>query len=389
MRKFIFLLLLLPSLLLANDGVFVLVDVSRSFPNEAIKLEAKNIILELLQGRYDVQKNTGNWKFAPGISDQKISSIISGSSVPLFKNDDVLFIIPFGEKNRYRNYQWTRISNYPQDIVNFFNGNFPKLSTDTKTFINIAEAITVSLAPRFNIKDYYIFLMSDELNDQTGSQSILDQFEVDLITSWNNHVNSQCNNALTLERTYEVKGTTYRYFISVIKVSVLSDPKIKNVPDGLLPPALPPTSGAAAGGQNTGAREVKFTTYAGGKRNSPIEIKQEALSITWSCDNCPSDVTYTFQVQGIDGNKYKDKQTTSSNSISLHLKSGVYKIFVTADSPSGPSAGSDVTYIQVDSGGSLWFIWLLLLALVVVGGILYLQRMRQNKIRKRNSDDQY
>jgi hypothetical protein len=390
MKKLLLLFLILPLLVAASDGVFVLVDVSKSFPNNAIKLEAKNIVLEFLQGTYNVQRNMGTWRYAPGISDQKISSMISGSPIQILKNNDVLFIIPFGNKTTYCNYRWMRINNYPTDMIDFFNNNFPALNTDLLTFINIAQSMTVSLAPRFNLKEYYIIIMSDQLSDQTGSRSIFDQFEVDMMTSWNNRINSQCSNVLTLERNYFSGGTTYRYFISVVKVAVLADPKIKNIPDGLLPPAVQLDSSKVTGNSGSGNTEVKFTSYAGGKRNNPIEIKQEDLSITWSCENCPADVKYSIQVQGIDGNKYKDKRSLSSNSMSLHLKSGLYKIFVTGEAPtSNTSVGSDTTYIEISSGSAGWIIWVLLAAALGVGAILYLQKMRQNKMIKKSPEDQY
>jgi hypothetical protein len=228
--------------------------------------------------------------------------------------------------------------------------------------------------------------MSDQLSDQTGSKSIFDQFEIDMMTSWNNHVNSVINNVLTLERSYVSGGTTYRYFVSIIKVTVLSPPKIDNIPDGLLPPPATQTTGSTQTTSTGTGGEIKLTTYSGGKRNTPVVIKQENLSITWACENCPSDVTYVLQVQGIDGNKYKDRRNTSSNSLSLNLKSGTYKIFVSGESASGTSVGSDVTYVEVDTGSASWLLWLLLIGGLAIGLILYLQKARQNKNRKATSE---
>jgi hypothetical protein len=348
----------------AQNHVFVLVDVSGSRKSDTpLKIEAKNQVFNLLMGRY-----SANGWVAKDVTDSKINAVISAPAqqTPLIEKNSWFFLMPFGNKDTYNNYQSVRNVNSPGDFENLFNKAYPTSFSDNWTYMRIAEAFTVSLAKSYSLSDYYIFQVTDAMEDNTGSQAKYTQFEKDLLLEYNSKNYSIVENIGTL-----IKND---YYIKMLKVENVQTSKIKPAPGVTPPPAA------------VDALAVIKINSPTGRKNKEAEIKNEKVTISWTCTNCPQDIRYTVNISEYDGGKFKDtRKNLTTNSTSLKLSDGKYRITVLA---SNHPASPDTTFVDINTdGGGGGLVLLLLLAGGGGLGYYFWNKRRQDKIKSSLAKD--
>ncbi|MDR2773757.1 MAG: hypothetical protein LBC19_03250, partial [Tannerella sp.] len=154
-------------------------------------------------------------------------------------------------------------------------------------------------------------------------------------------------------------------------------PKI-DVTGYVLPPHQPPQSPQPPQPPVDTVAVIKISSPVG-KKNREAEIKNDNVSVSWTCSNCPEGIRYTVTVFQYDGGKFREtRKNLSANSTSLKLSGGKYRITVSA---SNYSASSDTTCINVSTGGGGgWLVFLLLLAGGGGLGYYFWNKSRQSKI---------
>jgi hypothetical protein len=350
----------------AQEHVFILVDVSGSRGADAIKTEAKNQVYNLLLGQY----SANGWNPVT-ITDKKISDLINSvSRQPLIGQNSWVCIVPFGNKDTYKRYTTGQNKNHPIDFQNLFNQNYPTKFTDGFTYMSIAEAFTASLAKTYNINEYYMFVVTDGLGDQddTNSKNTYDSFEENLLLEWNNASSSIVKNIGALTKS--------RYYINLRKVTNVKSSQIPTNPGIQPPPPIVDTTAQVAA--------ITISSPPEGKRNKEVEIKSENLNINWACPNCPQGIKYTVMVSEYDGGKYREiKKDLLSNTASFKVPDGKFRI--TVSSPNYPTATSDTTFVIVSTGGYGWLLFLLFLIILVVVVIKIWNDKRKRDSKKSSS----
>ena len=152
-----------------QSGVFVLVDVSASGPSsEFPRADAKRITKELITGNYK-ENNFPDWEWS-GEQDIIIENIRKGNSpsqaIIDVKKDNYIMVMPFGIKNRYKDYRIEKVENL-QEVEQFLESYYPSRFKDQQTYIEIARAMAASIAKSkdVSISSYYLFEIWDGLPD--------------------------------------------------------------------------------------------------------------------------------------------------------------------------------------------------------------------------------
>ena len=357
-----------PFITVAQEHVFILVDVSGSMGANPIKTEAKNQVYNLILGQY----SANGWNPVT-ITDKKITDLINTvSKQPLIGQNSWVCIMPFGNKDTYKRYSIVQNKNHPIDFQNFFNQNYPSKFTDGLTYISIAEAFTASLAKTYNINEYYMFVVTDGLGDQddnTNSKNTYDPFEENLLLEWNNASSSIVKNIGALTKS--------KYYIKIRKVTNVKGSQIPTNP-GILPPPLIIDTMAQASA-------ITITSPPEGKKNTEVEIKSENLNINWSCSNCPQGIKYNVMVSEYDGGKFREvKKDLLSNTASFKVPDGKFRI--TVSSPNYITATSDTTFIIVSTGGYGWLLFVLFL-IILIFVVIKIWNDKRKKDSKKSSNE--
>lgn len=344
---------------LAQDHVFILVDVSGSRGTDPIKTEAKNQVYNLLLGQYF----SNGWTPA-NVTDKKILDLINSTSKqPLISQNSWVCIIPFGNKDTYKKYSIAQNKNHPINFQNLFNQNYPSKFNESYTYNQIAQAFTASLAKSYNINEYYMFVVTDGLGDQddTNSKNNYDSFEENLLLEWNNTSSSIVKNVGALTKS--------KYYINLRKVNNVRGTTIPTNP-GIQPPAIiDPTTANAV---------ITITSPPEAKKGKEHELKSENVNINWTCNNCPQGIRYTVLVSQYDDGKLREtKKDLVVNTATFKLPDGKFRITV---SSSNYTASSDFTCISVSTGGYGWLVFLLLLIAAIGFGYYFWNKKRQEKI---------
>jgi hypothetical protein len=328
-RSLLVILLLSAAKLYAQNDVFILVDVSGSVKDNTIISQSKQIISNILTGSLNLNNYPG-WK-PLNIADPVVQNIINGQHQPLVLNGSYVCLMPFGNKDRYKQFITSRINQVPDDVNSFLNQNYPVSFTDDFTYIQIAQAYTAFLAENEKIYSYFIFIITDDLGDQdnTSSQNSFDQQEQDLILSWNNPLFSQVSSLGSIKRN--------NFFIHIKKVALLKSRQGKPLDNQC---------------------ELKLLTYPGGKPGQEVKVQSDMITLRWDCSNCKEVTKYMVAITSTDGASGKNiRKDTQSTSYTTKIKNGRYKITVSAT-----GCRSDSTYIQVKTAqtGGLWLVLLLI-----------------------------
>ena len=362
MKKFLSILFLLfcTFCVIAQEHVFILVDISGSRGTDPIKAEAKQQVYNLLLGQY----SSNGWNPVT-VTDKKIADLINSvSKQTLIGQNSWICIVPFGNKDTYKNYSIAQNKNNPIDFQNLFNQKYPSKFTDGYTYIQIAEAFTASLAKTYNINEYYMFIITDGLGDQddTNSKNNYNSFEEDLLLEWNNASSSIVKNVGALTKS--------KYYINFRRVT-----NVKGTTIPTNPGITPPTSIVNSSGANA---VITITSPPEAKKGKEHEMKSEMVNINWTCTNCPQGIKYTVLVSQYEGGKFKEtKKDLVSNTATFKLPDGKFRITV---SSSNFPASSDYTCVNVSTGGYGWLIFLLILIAAIGIGYYFWNKKRQEKI---------
>ncbi len=362
-RGLLILLLVLVCLLhsFGQNNVFVLVDVSGSRGADPIKVDAKRFVLDFVMGAYNPNGWTPN-----NITEKAFSDIIAGKNTPLVSQGSWYCIMPFGNLNTYKGNHIEQCKIGPDDFKNGYQRHYPSRFTDGYTYIQIAEAYTISLAKTYRLNEYYVFVITDNLGDQddTNSKNSYDDFEEKLLLEWGNSSSSIVHNIGSFTKS--------KYYINLKKVVNVQQSKMPTNPKITPPPIIVgPTDSNAV---------IKIASPSGGKKNKEVELSSDQLVVNWSCKNCPAGGKFVVSVTEYEGGKFREvKKDLQSNSCSITLPDGTFKISV-----SGQNfvAQGDTTFVSVSTGGAGWIIWLLVI--LVAAGIGY---WFWNKRRKETLDD--
>lgn len=349
MRKFCFLFIIAGAFNLnAQNNAFVLVDVSGSINNPHVISQARQIITHILGGSLDMTIFP-EWEQL-NIADPTIRNILTGNRQPLLGSGSFLCIMPFGNRDRYRQNRTIRLNQFPDDLNLFMQQNYPVSYSDSYTYIQIAQAYTALLAEMQNVYRYYIISVTDDLGDQenTSSQNLFDSQEQALILAWNNPNSSRVTSLGSLK--------SHNFFINFKRVELLT----------------------SRGGEPLEKPTITLLTYPGGKQGNELEVRSGMVNLEWNCSNCDPDQKYLVSISSTDGNSGNNiRKTTQSTKYSAALPRGKYKVTVSSANCIPAS-----TYINVVTGGG-GFPWLLLLFLMVIAGGYIVWKKRQNSLVRR------
>jgi len=344
---------------MAQNNVFVLVDVSKSVKQSELT-DAKQALTEILTGlqpskafiTQGKQQDLANFKVNTG---------------------DNLAIATFGSLRTTLqiNPNPTAIQNVSADVNRVVN-SISWSPTDMRTYITLAKAKIAEYAKGKSITNYRLYIISDNINDDygpNGRPDYTDDYTRDLVDGYNTSTNPVKEAGYT-KLKFNSKSDFTLSFSPQVDVSAYAPPTKPNAPT-----PLPPADTTAI---------IKISS-PDGKKNKEAELKNENVSVSWTCSNCPEGIRYTVAVSEYDGGKYKEtKKNLTANSVSFKLPNGKFRITVSA---SNCSANSDTTYIKVSTGGFGWL--LIVLLLIVAGGVGYYfwNKSRQEKVETTSSSN--
>ena len=192
MKKLILIILLFVLILqpcITQENVYIMIDVSRSGIKRVKESSGKSLISDIVTGSYNYT-NHAEWNVVnPDIpvDDSKLKNIISGSKQSLIGNGTSCGIIEFGKYGRHKNSHNFSMVNTNSDFTDFYNNKYPdNVWKDNYTYINIVEAWIAVQAKAVPVNAYYLFRLSDELQDQgsTSSQVTYTQEETEWIAAY-------------------------------------------------------------------------------------------------------------------------------------------------------------------------------------------------------------
>jgi len=350
MRRILFIVFIFSVLgLKAQNNAFILVDVSGSINDQSIILQSRQILNSLLAGGFSMTSYP-DWNQV-NIADPALRNILNGNNQSLLNNGSVVCLMPFGNRDRYRQYNLLKITYFPDELRSFLATYYPVVFTDNYTYNQIAQAYTALLAEQQNIYSYYIISLSDDLGDQenTSSKNLFSTEERDLINAWNNPLYSQVVSVGSLQ--------SQNFYISFKKVRLL---KKRN-------------------GEDVSKPEIILLNYAGGKAGHELEVAGNSITLNWSCSGCLQDQEYLVTFSSTDGNAANNiRKQVQSTSYTTSLSKGKYRITVSSE-----DCIPGITYINVTGGGG-GFPWLLLIFIAAIAGGYFLWKSHQNKLVRRN-----
>jgi len=322
----------------AQNNVFVLVDVSKSVTQTDLN-NAKQALTEVLTGlplsrafvAQGSQSDLANFKLVAG---------------------DKLAVVKFGslQTTLAINPAPSQIQNVDADVSQVLNSSV-WTPTDHQTYLTLAKAKIAEYAKSNNIANYKLCLISDNLNDdygQGGKPNYPDDYTRNLVEGYNSSTNPVIEGGYT--RLKFEAGSFFALSVSSVDVSKY------NLPPATSP--LPPVPGEAN-------PVIAITSPPEAKKGKEHEIKSEMVNVNWSCRNSPKGIKYTVSVSQYDGGKFREtKKDLTTNTATFKVPDGKFRITVSA---SNFSVSPDYTCIDVSTGSYGWFIFLAVLAAVVVG----------------------
>ncbi|MGB8193116.1 MAG: hypothetical protein WCF67_14405 [Chitinophagaceae bacterium] len=370
-------LIILTSLLLSGlsalpqQNIVILVDVSGSIPQLA-RTQTKNVLKDILMGK-PISDPSFYYEKDP-------NSSLNINGTPLVSNGSQVLLIPFGDKSTSDKYAEIKVSNYPGDLLNFIDINYPTVFSDGFTYLTLAKAKAAQLAKQKGISRFMLLLISDNISDFTGGKSPnYTTYEQQLVDNYNSQSNPITEGGV--DGYVKLRGNSdFKIPIRTMDVS-----KYQAIPN---PSQNPPTTTPATPANTT--LSIEFTgALAAATRKKPAVIKSNNVTVSWQCRNCPDNMRYNLIFTQIEGGKFRDanSKNISTPSVLKKLESGVYKITVSGEVPyrSMPVSGA-ITYVSVETGSGSWWLWVLLLA-GLIGLIIYMNKENQKKkIRKEGKE---
>ena len=172
----LFLTTITDSCLAQQGDVFFLVDVSGSMRSTEINSEAKQIVLELMQGNFSMSDwETKGWK---SVNSSGVFFNRQNNSMLLDKG--IFCLMPFGNMETVRKYQMmTFNSTNNQSFGDFYQKAFPKSHNEEYTFLSLAKAYSVVLAAQKGLegKKIWLIVYSDGMGDSMDSNNFPDDLQ--------------------------------------------------------------------------------------------------------------------------------------------------------------------------------------------------------------------
>ena len=355
MKRLLYLLLLFFVAFQANaqENVFILVDVSKSVKQNEL-LNAKQLVKDILTGN-PINSNVF-------ITDDNVQPT-------LLRAGSKIMIMPLGERTTVMNYIPNIVDvNNQAEILSFIEQNFPITPRDNG-LIFPCKSKNGRDCKEENINNYKLIFVSDNISDDFGGRPNYSAHEQQLVDGYNTQ-----SNPVREEPGIRIKlisNNAFSVFIQKIDVS------------GYTPPNI---GGSQSIDSISAPLKIELTTFKGGTSSKPIVHKENKITIGWFCKNAPKNAQYKIRVSpiGISGEKMKTFTATGNSYNVSNLSNGKWKITVSSDSANF-NASSATTTIEINTGGSYWFLWLLLLAALGGGGYWYWKKTQYDKIKKLNS----
>jgi hypothetical protein len=361
----------------SQENVFILVDVSKSVKSNEL-LNAKKLVNDVLTGSYN-----GSSYFS------------TNSPTPTFNftSGSLLAIVHFGDKNTFTNSNpILHKINGISDVSSLISSEFRTNPTDDWTYLELAKAQCANFAMKGNgITKYTLVLVSDNTSDwlpngKSGYNST-EQELVNLLPTISN----------TSAGSNYIYNSRKAFTVLFQKINLSGSGFVDSDGDGV-PDHIDKCHGTPTGTKvnSNGCPDdevhlkIELTTFKGGTSSKPIVHKENKITISWFCKNAPKNAPknaqYKIKVRPINITGEKARTyTTTGNSYSIsNLCNGKWKITVSSDSANF-NATSDTTTIEIDTGVSYWFLWLLLIAALGWGGYWYWKKIQDDKIKKLNS----
>jgi hypothetical protein len=365
-RKAFFLIVFCQTIAMAQQNAFVLIDRSGSTKNLHVTQEARGLIYSLLTGGYSPDNFPG-W-VSKNIQDPVLTSALAGQAMTASKS--WICIMPFGDKDRYKDFQTQQTINFPEDLQSFYNKWYPSIFKDNWTYITIAEAYTARIAYDKNLSDYYIFMATDGKGEQDrmNSKNGYTTEENTVINEWEGPATSEVSKVGIIEKS------GYNIIVKKIINRRLNPTQVGGSGEDEDPPVT------------AESYDIRLTSYANGKLKDPVKTDKEDIAVSWACATCPEGTRYNVTISALSGSKFREppKKGLAGNSTTYRLPSGKYKITVSGEitntrSPVSPAT----TYIEITSGSTAFI--LAALAAVAAGAGLLLYWSRKQKEQRQNT----
>ena len=339
-----------------QNNIFFLVDVSGNPLNMGVQThityserqEAISLASDLIKGTF-IKNKYANWKASH--LNSEIQNIYDGKGTSLLQQNSYLIIMPYGDHDRYKDFEIYMLNNIPVDFDRAISKTKSFKYGDQSTFESLARAKAADIALDQNFKDYYLICISGLGGDNTGSQPFT--------LEENNFIKNYEGGAQLVPCgtfSYSDRNKTFGIVIHKVDISILANGK--NI-----------TQGGQIGIVQPANLPDKKLEIAGNSSNpsKPLVIKEGApLSISWRCLGCDPNPTFNISVKGTNNTRYSKNYSQKNNThLSLNLEKGTYKI--TVRSSCGLQSKPLFVKMEGKSGGG-FFLIILLLALLGLGG---------------------
>lgn len=348
------------SIFAQQGDAFFLVDVSGSMRSSQANAEARQIVLELLQGGFSLS----TWQAKGWKAVNSAGSYFSNPSQAMLREGGKFCLMPFGNMLTVRDYKMTSYSS--STFPSFYNSAFPTSHSQQNTYLTLAKAYSVVLARNEGLqgKTLWLIVYSDGMGDSMNSNAFPD----DLQEAWDQYGATPAS--LSTKKGVLRKSANKRNY----DIEVWTMGPIPSVPKPVEKGSIP-------------SKKFKITSpQSGTSEKTAIEHKKnEDISLNWT-DNIGS-VSMTVQLMQsgnpvkIDSPKesYTKNVGASSAKITFH-KGGTYKVILKDE-----KMNSDTRYFLVKS--SFPVMPVLLILLVVAGGIVayrYFDSKRRKVFEEKN-----
>ncbi len=356
----------------AQENVFILVDVSKSVYQSELT-NAKKLVSDVLTGQY---------------SSSSFFSITGTTPSFNFSSGGYLAILHFGDKGTVTNSNPTvhKVNN-SNEVLSIINNEFRTNPTDNRTYLTLAKAKCADIALKNNIKEYSLILISDNISDDFGGS----------FTYYSSDEQSSVNRYNILANIFPISQfvlnnrNVFTVLLQRIKLDKITSDSDGDGVDDIIDNCPNTPKGVKVnqfGCPDTIPEQFKIelTTFKGGTSSNPIVHKENKITIGWFCKNAPKNAQYKIRVSpiNISGEKMKTFTATGNSYNVSNLSNGKWKITVSSDSANF-NASSATTTIEINTGGSYWFLWLLLLAALGGGGYWYWKKTQDDKMTELNS----
>ena len=354
-----------------QNNVFVMVDVSQSGARQFKEKEGQSLIADIILANY-TKNNHPDWKVLDDtITDSKIKQILMGKGSSLVANNSVVGVLEIGNYNRHLTHKSFDRLTSNSDFTSFLSRNYPKnVWTDSKTIIELPMAWLAGFLKNENLTEYFVFIISDEQQDK-GNPGSLTQYSYEdkkMIADYGKG-SKKPEKICTLNASSNGK----EMFLTIWKIDLTGNPIKPITNTGIVIPE----------GESL---KIELTTFKDGTIQKPCTVNNNKFTVSWFCKNAPKNMQYKIKLSpnNISGEK-PQSYITAGNSYSFqNIADGTWKISIQAASPEFKASSANST-IEVNAGGPTWLYWLLPIAGIIGGGVWWMRKMKNDKIKKLNS----